>query len=344
MYMTTLHILTSPYSPVNINNRADPFSIAAIKFIRYMTMYGWNCVHYGIDGSDVPCENVKCLGANTNNRAADVQKYNDTAAKEIGKRKQPGDMIICFHGIENKMACDHHLDLFHIEPSIGYESSAVFAPYRAFVSYSHMHMYYGTSGKLMSPSWFDTVIYNGIDSTEFEFNDKKEDYFLCFGRIITAKGIDLAIQATEAAGKKLIIAGPGSLSELGYNSIPKHVEVLGKQDADQRKQLMKNAKAILGLTTYVEPFGNMVVEGFMAGTPAITSDWGGFVETVTNGVTGFRCRDFKSVVDAIENIDTINHHNCRDWAVTNCDDPVVHPQFDVWLKKIQTNDFYYTGK
>jgi len=339
--MTTLHILSSPYSPVNINNRSDPFSVAAVKFIRYMTQYGWNCVHYSVVGADVPCETYQCLDLITNDKNLNVANYNKAAGQEISRRKSPNDMILCFHGVENKDACDLNPDLKIVEPSIGYDSTAVFAPYRAFVSYAQMHMCYGTKGMLMTPSWFDTVIYNAIDSKEFDLTLDKDDYFLCFGRIISTKGISLAIQATEATGTRLVIAGPGSLKDCGYDTVPKHVEVLGVQNAEQRRQLMSKARAIMGLTYYVEPFGNMVVEGMMSGTPAITTDWGGFTETVIHGETGFRCRNFSDVVSAIENIDKIDNRNCRNWAIANCDDEVIHPQFDSWLKTLSIHDFYH---
>ena len=55
---------------------------------------------------------------------------------------------------------------------------------------------------------------------------------------------------------------------------------------------------------------------------------------------GFRCREHRDVINAIEQIDTIKHQACRDWAMTNCDDTVVHPQFDAWFKKLQAHDFY----
>ena len=338
--MATLHILSNPYGPVNIANRSDPFSVAAFKFIQYMSDYGWNCVHYSVIGADVPCEMVQCLDLITNDKNLNIYNYNKVAGQEISRRKNPDDMILCFHGVENKGACDLNPDLKVVEPSIGYDAKAVFAPYRAFVSYAHMHMYYGSQDMLMNPSWFDTVIYNAIDSREFDFNKDKEDYFLCFGRIISTKGIDIAIQATQATGTRLVIAGPGALQDLGYTSIPKHVEVLGLQNPEQRRRLMSAAKAVMGLTYYVEPFGNMIVEGLMSGTPAITTDWGGFAETVDHGVTGFRCREFKDVVQAIENISSIDSNACRNWAVTNCDDQVVHPKFDQWLNKLQSQDFY----
>jgi glycosyltransferase involved in cell wall biosynthesis len=193
---------------------------------------------------------------------------------------------------------------------------------------------------ISNPSWNDAVIPNPITASEFEYNDIKGDYFLYFGRVIENKGVHIAIQATEAAGKKLIIAGPGSLEQLGYNTIPRHVTVTGLCDIEQRKQLMKNAKAIIGPTYYVEPFGNMIAEGYMSGTPAITTDWGGFTETVVNGITGFRCREFKEFVHAINNINAIDPLDCRKYALKNYEDSVVHKKFDNYFNKIKDLDFY----
>jgi len=340
MYMSTLHILSNPHAAVNINRRDDPFSVLAVKFMKYMTQYGWNCVHYGVPGTEVDCELVPCLDKHTDNSGVDAKIYNDRAGAAIAACKQAGDMILCYHGWENKGACELNPDLRAVEHSIGYETKAVFAPFRAFTSQAQMHMFYGERGMLMSPSWFDTVIYNAISEDEFDYSEDKDDYFLYFGRVIPAKGIDIAIQATQSAGKKLIIAGRGDLRDLGYSTIPKHVTLAGLCDADQRRKLMSRAKAILGPTYYVEPFGNMVVEGYMSGTPAITTDWGGFTETVIQGVTGFRCREHRQFIEALERIDEINPRSCHVWATANCEDKVVHPQLDAWLRKVQQYDYY----
>jgi glycosyltransferase involved in cell wall biosynthesis len=338
--MTTLHILSSPYNPVHINNRINPFSISTIKFINYMSQYGWDCIHYSIPGSEVNCKTVQCLDTIDSNNDTNITLYNNRAGQEIAQRKKPGDMIICMYGVENKGAADANIDLKIIEPGIGYTIDAIFAPYRVFASYAQMHMYYGNKDMVQNPSWFDTVIPNGITATEFDYTEEKDDYFLYFGRVIPSKGIDIAIQATEAAGKKLIIAGSGSLGDLGYRSIPEHVKLAGSCNADQRRQLMSRAKAVIGPTYYVEPFGNMIVEGYMSGTPAITTDWGGFTETVVQGVTGYRCREFREFVNAINNIDRINPRVCRDWAMANYEDSVVHEKLNNYLKKIQQSEFY----
>jgi glycosyltransferase involved in cell wall biosynthesis len=338
--MNTLHILGSAKSPVTIFNRIDPFSIAAIKFIENMTQRGWCCIHYGIAGCETPCETVICLDDVTQDVDVKISEYSRRCGEAISARKQPGDLIMCFHGWENRVAAEANRDLTAIEPSIGYDTKAVWAPYRVFTSYAQMHMYYGQNDMLMSPSWFDSVIPNAFTPGEFTFNDRKDNYVLYFGRVIESKGIHIAVQATERSGHRLIIAGPGDLGHLGYHQTPDHVTCVGLCDADQRRELMSRARAIIGPTYYVEPFGNMVAEGYFSGTPAITTDWGGFTETVVQGETGFRCREMREFVAALNRVDEIDPHRCRKWAMANYAEDVVHDQFDLYFKRVQENNFY----
>ena len=338
--MTTLHVLGSPYSTTNINNRIDPFSILTLKFITYMMKYGWNVIHYSTIGSEVPCENVICNNFIRPQREPNTVDFNMRAGPEIAKRKQPGDMIVCFHGVDNKGACDHNPDLKHIEPSIGYDTKAVFAPYRAFVSTAQMHMFYGERGMLMNPSWFDAVIPNAITPSEFDYCEDKEDYLLLFGRVMESKGVHLAIQVAQHTKTRLLIAGPGDLKNMGYNGTTPYVEAVGICNAEQRRKLMSKARALIGPTYYIEPFGNMVPEAYMSGTPAITTDWGGFCDTVVNGYTGFRCREFREFVSAVENIKTINPKDCYNYAIKNYHDDVVHDKLNNYMNKIFEANFY----
>jgi len=340
--MPTLHILSNPEKPAHIDNRIDAFAVAVVKFIQNMQQYGWECVYYGIPGSQVDCETVMCLPHIYNDRQTNISLYNKNAGEEIAKRKKPNDIICCFHGWENRIAAEANSDLAIVEPYIAYDHSAAFAPYKVFVSYATMHMYYGLHNMLMTPSWFDAVITNGFTPEEFEFNTKKQDYILYFGRVVESKGINVAIQATELAGKRLIIAGPGDLKDLGYSEIPKHVSCVGLCDAEDRKILMRDALAIIGPTYYIEPFGNMVVEGYFSGTPAITTDWGGFTENVIHGVTGYRCREMKEFVHAIKNIDKIDPHTCRKFAEENYSEKIVYKKYHEYFLKISTKNFYRT--
>lgn len=335
-----LHILSNPNSPVHFNNRIDPFSIAVYKFIRDIQPLGWECIHYGVTGCEVNCQTVVCLNTLYSNYSKNVTEYNNNAAIEISKRKNKGDIVLCFYGFENRHAAEFNKDCIIIEPHIGYKLEAVFAPFRVFASYSQMHYFYGLHKLMNIPSWFDAVIHNAISANEFDYNENKKDYILYFGRVIKEKGLYIAIQATEATRHKLVIAGNGDLKSIGYDKTPSHVEVVGHCDIDQRRELMKYAKAIIGPTYYLEPFGNMIAEGYMSGTPAITSDWGGFVDNVVNGVTGYRCREFREFVWAIQNIDRIDPKQCRKWAMENCEDSVVIEKFDKYFRKIIHGDFY----
>ena len=328
-----IHVLVNPRNPTGLMNRVDPFAVHAYKYIKHLSKH-YEMVHYGIPGAQVDCEHVDIDTA-----PVEVRLFNERAGAQIRQRASDNDIIVCFYGIDNQLACEMNPNCKVVEPSIGYRANGVFAPYRVFTSYAQMHMFYGERGMLMNPSWFDTVIGNPFTVEEFEYNDKKEDYFLYFGRVVEEKGIHLAIQATEKLGKKLIVAGPGSLKNLGYDKIPDHVEVFGIANAEQRKQLMKNAKCLLGLTYYVEPFGNMIIEANLSGTPVITTDWGAFPEIVLEGDTGYRVRDFKSLLKAMENINKIDPWECREWGL-NFSDEEIHNQHHKYLQKIIKNQFY----
>lgn len=331
--MSTLHILPNFHSTTHLDNRMDPFAIAVYRFIQYMAPKGYKMIHYGSPGSAPLCEHVDI------DPGSDVE-VNTRAGAAIAARKKPNDLILCFYGVGNYRATLPNQDLKIIEPSIGYSVNSIFAPYRVFTSYAQQHMFYGHKDMLMNPGWFDAVIPNAFEVDEFEFSDKKEPYLLYFGRVIESKGVHLAIQAAHRTGHKLIIAGPGSIQNLGYATVPDHVEMVGLCNAAQRRTLMRNARALLGLTHYVEPFGNMVVEAHLSGTPTITTDWGGFPETNINGVTGYRCRDWWDIIQAIENIDKISSRTCRDIAISKYSSEVVHAQFDKYIQKIISSNFY----
>jgi glycosyltransferase involved in cell wall biosynthesis len=328
-----IHVLVNPRTPTGLMNRVDPFAVHGFKYIKYLSQH-FEMVHYGIPGAQVDCEHVDIPTTPT-----EIKRFNELAGEEIRKRASDGDIIACFFGVDNQLACEMNPNCKAVEPSIGYRANGIFAPYRVFTSYANMHMFYGERGMLMNPSWFDDVIPNPFTVNEFEYCEQKEDYFLYFGRVVEEKGVHLAIQATERLGKKLIIAGPGSLQSLGYSKTPDHVEMFGIANAEQRKELMRKAKCLIGLTHYVEPFGNMVIEANLSGTPSITTDWGGFTETVVEGKTGYRVRDFKSLLTAMNSIDKIESSDCRGWGL-NFSDEMVHLKHKQYLDKVIKNQFY----
>lgn len=324
-----IHILSNPNRPTTTKYADyDPFAIITHEYVHNMGKLGYEIIHYGLEGSEVDCQHHSL----SNN----LVEFNNEASALIGKNKSPDDIIACFYGIANKPATDQHTDIRIVEPAIGYDSYATFARYKVFKSYAHMHFYYGTKNVFNDPDWYDAVIPWGRDPKDFEFNKYKKDYFLYFGRICESKGVRLAIDATRAAGVDLIIAGPGSLQEIGYEEIPNHVKVVGVCNSVERKELMKHAKGLIGLTQYLEPFGLMIIESYFSGTPVITTDWGAFAETVVHNKTGYRCRNFREILDAIEKISTeqIDPIDCYNYALKNYSNDVIFNKHDRYIKRI----------
>ena len=329
-----LHVLAIPHTITSKEYLSCAFTQKVLKFCKMMSPF-YQIIHYGHEKSEVIChEHVAVtddLALNTAYGEYDWKKeffrhgtddyahqtFYRRAEEALNSRVEEGDAILCFWGNGHQAVADKFgHKCFIIEPGIGYNAGATFAPHKVFESYAVMHAIYGEN-KVAHPAWFDAVIPNYFDLEDFEYKENKEDYVLYLGRIAEIKGVNIAIQATENTGDKLVLAGQGNLEDMGYDRTPSHVEYVGYADVEKRKELMKNAKALILPTHYIEPFGGVTIEAMLCGTPIITSDWGCFAENNLHGVTGYRCRNMNDFYWAIKNIQDIKPKDCRYWSKNN---------------------------
>lgn len=217
------------------------------------------------------------------------QHMNRNAIREISKRIQPKDFIAIIGGACQKQIADAFPDNMSVEYGIGY--TGTFSKYRVFESYSHMHYVHGDQ-RDDNGNFYDTVIPNYYDASEFPFVETRDDYFLYVGRLIDRKGYRIAQEVCQKLGKRLILAGQGEFS--GYG------EHVGVVNALKRGKLMSNAQALFVPTTYIEPFGGVHAEALLCGTPVITTNFGVFTETVRTYDNGYRCDDFQDFLKAVE--------------------------------------------
>lgn len=264
------------------------------------------------------------------------------AEHELRKRFMPGDIICYVFATGLKPLFDRLQDLpdaIHCESGIGYYYP--YAPYRIHESPGVMHFNLGIAQarydewarqseeqKKAYPynpnteihhsfmQWYEAVIPNSFDLEDFTYSETHDDYFLAIGRIMPGKGLEIAMRVSHALGKKLIIAGQGDFErDMGFKAW-KNVELFGRADVEQRRELMSNCIALFCLSTYPEPFGGVHVEANMSGKPVISTDLGAYCHSVKHGLTGYRCRlnVFEQAIWAAQNIESINPATCRRWG------------------------------
>lgn len=325
------HVLGIPHTVSSTLFNACAYTQKIVKFCKMMKNRGHTIIHYGHEDSNVICDEHVTVLTNkdfqisygshdwkTNFFKYDINDYayktfHRNAILEISKRKQKNDFLLPFWGPLMRPICDAHEDLITVEPGIGY-SGGHWAKWKVFESYAILHAYYGLNAASLAyqQSWYDVVIPNYFDLEDFEFNDKKEDYFLYLGRVYDGKGVNIAIQAAQIANVNLLIAGQ---KEDSYK-IPEtdKIKFVGYADLLTRKKLMSKAKASFLPSMYIEPFCGVQIENLLSGTPIITTDWGAFAEYNIHGITGYRCRTMGDFVSAIKRIDEISPLNCRTWG------------------------------
>ncbi len=119
-----------------------------------------------------------------------------------------------------------------------------------------------------------TVVHNGIDISDFEYNSDPKDYFLYLGRFTHDKGIEDFIELVrENPSYKFVIAGAGVLEEavvIASGNLA-NLESCGylPRGGKEWKDVLGNAKALIMPTVGEESFGMVMIEAMAFGTPVI---------------------------------------------------------------------------
>ncbi len=140
------------------------------------------------------------------------------------------------------------------------------------------------------------VIYNGLDFDASESSMILSDPYLVFiGRMGPQKNPLDAIRIAKAAHVPIILAGePQNPDERIYfrdTIMPlvdnDTVKYIGAVNHTQKKELLKNAVALLFPITWQEPFGLVLIEAMSYGVPVLAFDRGSVKEIIEYGKTGF---------------------------------------------------------
>lgn len=340
------HVVALPHTNTTTEFLSCAYTAKVINFCRMMSDRLHEVFLYSGEANEAPCtEHVTVV--TEADRLAHVGDAHFTAASfdyslpfwknanykaaiEISKRAKPHDFICVIGGLAQKQIADALPHMLTVEFGVGY--GGTFSRYRVFESYAWMHTVYGaqTGGNAHAAdgNWWDTVIPGYLDPALFPFSDERDDYLLFVGRLTDRKGYSIAVEVANKLGKPLVVAGQGTP--------PAGVDYRGVVGPEERGRLMSRARAVFVPTIYVEPFGNVHVEAQACGTPVITTDWGVFTETVTNGVNGWRCRSFGEFVRAAELAGDVDHKAIQRAAAARYGLDNVGRQYEEYFDRLLT--------
>jgi glycosyltransferase involved in cell wall biosynthesis len=124
------------------------------------------------------------------------------------------------------------------------------------------------------------IIYPPVDVQRLRLAaEDPEDFYLVVSALVPYKRIDLAVEAANGLGRRLLVVGTGPEEARLRARAGPTVEFLGRRDDAEVADLYRRCRALLfpGL----EDFGIVPLETMAAGRPVIAFAAGGALETVT---------------------------------------------------------------
>lgn len=335
-----LHLVSLPHTETTYDFSWCAYTQKALKFANMMTELGHNVYLYASENSDARClETIKCVEPPPDATVTEpvwstdyFREMNYRVIGEMVQRIEPNDLILLTTGLPQKPIADAFPDNYTVEYGVGYEGT--FANFRVFESYAWMHLLAGWNQRLPGRSamntdgkFYDTVIPNYFEVDQFPEGDGADGYLLFIGRLIERKGLGIAVDIAKRSGLPLVIAGQGTPPDYG-----EYYGVVGPED---RAALMGGALAVLTPSLYCEPFCGVAVEAQLCGTPAITTDYGAFAETVLNGITGFRCSTMAEFDQAVMDAKALDRSGIRTRAIAKYSTQAVAPMYERYFERIR---------
>jgi glycosyltransferase involved in cell wall biosynthesis len=172
------------------------------------------------------------------------------------------------------------------------------------------------------PELTTRVIHHGLDPARYAAGDGQGGYVAFLGRFSDEKAPHLAIDAARAAGMPLRIGGTyHHVAESYYQremqprlAAGTDVTCCGELGHDAKVELLRGASAMLFPIQWEEPFGLVMIESMLVGTPVVAFRHGSAPEVIEDGVTGFLVDSPEEMAQRIGQISRIDRKRCRERA------------------------------
>lgn len=131
-------------------------------------------------------------------------------------------------------------------------------------------------------------------------SDGAEPFYLCVSRLMAYKNVDAVVGAFARSGRRLVVVGHGPEAARIERMKTDNVMLLSALTDEQMAWLYRSCRALVAAS--YEDFGLTPIEAAVSGRPSVVLRWGGFLDTVVDGVTGmfFDSPDADSIAAALD--------------------------------------------
>ena len=207
--------------------------------------------------------------------------------------------------------------------------------------------YICSHGRKVAGTWHP--IHNCVELSKYTFQPEvaKDAPLVFLSRIEKIKGAHTAIEVAKKTGRRLLIAGnyltEGEAGRYWQTEIQPHlnkdgIEYVGTVDDVQKNQLLGQAAAMIVPIEWSEPFGIVFAEALACGTPVISCPRGALPEIVRQEIDGYLINNLEEACDAVNNLDKINRHNCRQRAEAFFSAAVIVEQYENLYTRLICNN------
>jgi glycosyltransferase involved in cell wall biosynthesis len=228
------------------------------------------------------------------------------------RSRQPD--VVHFHGLDfaeympnTRAAC---VATIHLPPSWYSRKSFEFPVHLVWVSRDQRNASHCGKGDLIP---------NGVRLDRFYAEGSRESYIVALGRICPEKGYHLALDAANACGRQLRLAGQVFPYSEHQHYFKREVEprlqgnhlYLGSVCGEGKRALLARAHCLVIPSQVHETSSLVAMEALACGTPVVAMRIGALPEIIDHGRTGWLVERPDELAEAIEAAGQIRPEDCR---------------------------------